>query len=306
MICDYGCGREAKYTFKNGKYCCESWVSYCPKQKEKNKKGQVKRYSLDPKTRKNKIGNCEYCNKEHDGTYASGRFCSKKCARKYSSNIHREMINEKVSATLRNEKYNKEKHIYNLTCLCCENSFQKEIHISSYEQKRFIAICDKCKKTARETDLDNLAFRFWLKFKKQQRTVDEKINKLSWDELPHARKRKKVLEEQNYKCSTCGIEEWNGKLITLSLHHKDGNNKNNSRENLQFLCPNCHTQTETYGIKSLIKRNPSAVGKKQVSDEDLLKYLLESKSIIAGVRKAGITDTRRAKRLLNKYFSLNK
>ena len=28
---------------------------------------------------------CEYCNKEHDGTYGSGRFCSNKCARKFSN-----------------------------------------------------------------------------------------------------------------------------------------------------------------------------------------------------------------------------
>ena len=28
---------------------------------------------------------CEYCGKEHDGSYGSGRFCSSKCARRYSN-----------------------------------------------------------------------------------------------------------------------------------------------------------------------------------------------------------------------------
>ena len=36
-LCDYGCGREAKYPFKNGKWCCENNTSKCPKVKRKNK-----------------------------------------------------------------------------------------------------------------------------------------------------------------------------------------------------------------------------------------------------------------------------
>ena len=48
------------------------------------------------------------------------------------------------------------------------------------------------------------------------------------------------------KCELCGISEWNGKPLVMQLHHIDGNNKNNSLENLQLLCPNCHSQTENY------------------------------------------------------------
>lgn len=43
---------------------------------------------------------CENCNKEHDGSYGSGRFCSCKCARGFSSKEKRHEINEKVSKTL--------------------------------------------------------------------------------------------------------------------------------------------------------------------------------------------------------------
>lgn len=51
------------------------------------------------------------------------------------------------------------------------------------------------------------------------------------------------------KCEECGISEWNKKPIECQLHHKDGNKFNNKLENLKILCPNCHSQTETFGYK---------------------------------------------------------
>ena len=53
-----------------------------------------------------------------------------------------------------------------------------------------------------------------------------------------------------YKCSNCGITEWNGKLLTLQLHHINGNNRDNRLENLTFLCPNCHSQTDNFSGKN--------------------------------------------------------
>lgn len=51
------------------------------------------------------------------------------------------------------------------------------------------------------------------------------------------------------KCEICGTETWLGKPLVLQIHHKDGNHNNNSIDNLQLLCPNCHTQTDTFCSK---------------------------------------------------------
>lgn len=48
------------------------------------------------------------------------------------------------------------------------------------------------------------------------------------------------------KCDVCGLTNWLDKPIVLQLHHIDGNPNNNSLENLQLLCPNCHSQTDNY------------------------------------------------------------
>ncbi|MFZ9472493.1 MAG: HNH endonuclease signature motif containing protein [Sediminibacterium sp.] len=53
------------------------------------------------------------------------------------------------------------------------------------------------------------------------------------------------------KCEQCGIKEWNGKWFPLELEHKDGNKYNNRLDNLLILCPNCHSQTDTYRAKNI-------------------------------------------------------
>ena len=46
------------------------------------------------------------------------------------------------------------------------------------------------------------------------------------------------------KCEICGCYEWQEKILPLELHHKDGNHFNNDFNNLQILCPNCHSIQE--------------------------------------------------------------
>ena len=49
-----------------------------------------------------------------------------------------------------------------------------------------------------------------------------------------------------YKCASCGINDWMGNKIVLEVEHKDGDFQNDREENLEYLCPNCHSQTPTY------------------------------------------------------------
>ena len=53
------------------------------------------------------------------------------------------------------------------------------------------------------------------------------------------------------KCEICGVDEWLGNPISLQLHHIDGDKTNNELNNLQVLCPNCHSQTDNYGSKNI-------------------------------------------------------
>ncbi len=64
-----------------------------------------------------------------------------------------------------------------------------------------------------------------------------------------------LKEERGDVCEDCGIgNEWNGKPLTIQLDHIDGDSDNNELSNVRLICPNCHTQTETWGSKGLGSR----------------------------------------------------
>ena len=61
-----------------------------------------------------------------------------------------------------------------------------------------------------------------------------------------------LLKRADYKCSNCGWDEINKytKKVPLQINHIDGDHTNNVLENLEVLCPNCHSLTENYGSRN--------------------------------------------------------
>lgn len=55
---------------------------------------------------------------------------------------------------------------------------------------------------------------------------------------------------KHYECEICGINEWRDKPLSLQIHHINGDHYDNRLNNLQILCPNCHTQTDNYCSKN--------------------------------------------------------
>lgn len=92
-----------------------------------------------------------------------------------------------------------------------------------------------------------------------------------------------------------------GKPLVLELDHIDGNNQNDQRHNLRYLCPNCHSQTPTFRGKNITIKPKS----EQVSDSDLLEALENEENISQALKKVGLVSRggnyTRAKILLDRF-----
>lgn len=100
-----------------------------------------------------------------------------------------------------------------------------------------------------------------------------------------------------YRCAICGCVEWQGRTLSLELDHINGINNDNRIENLRFLCPNCHSQTTTYGSRNQ-QRNDSDY---EISDDlrDLIEIEYRKRNNIKQVSAAlGIR-----RRVVNKVVS---
>lgn len=148
-LCDYGCGQEAKYFFKNGKQCCSKNHGSCPNRKPSNIPSDSKRY---------KKVNCKYCNKiisqitinKHENTCLlnpnnfkyclncnkqitsidANKFCSRKCSALYTTpgRKHSKETKQKIK-----NGYKRTSKIFSIltitkrltfNCVICKNKFQ--------------------------------------------------------------------------------------------------------------------------------------------------------------------------------------
>lgn len=90
--------------------------------------------------------------------------------------------------------------------------------------------------------------------------------------------KKKLFQEElkEKRCECCGRTEWMDKPINLQLHHINGDNTDNRLENLQILCPNCHSYTDNYCGKNqkLNIKDKDIPKKRTYVDIELLQSLL--------------------------------
>lgn len=121
-----------------------------------------------------------------------------------------------------------------------------------------------------------------MKLKNADRTISKQ--NLFKENCKHQRTvlRRAVIKDNliPYKCAICGLTEWNGKTLSLELDHINGINNDNRLENLRFLCPNCHSQTCTYG-----SRNQKIVEKDYDISDELRNRIIETYEKYRSVQK---------------------
>jgi len=183
MLCDYGCGKEFKFTLKNGKKCCSKRPAGCEVMKKINSDGGKLAYSTE----------------------------------------------KRVSASLR------------------------------------------YKNLSQETK-DKMA---WNR---------GKITNPSFEYAGKGNHKGFLIAEKGHKCESCSLEEWMGKPIALELDHIDGDNKNNVKENLRLLCPNCHSITDTWRGRN-IKSYSNGV---DVTDEMFQEALENTQTIRQALLSLGL------------------
>ena len=185
---------------------------------------------------------CLHCGKE---IAYNKKFCSTSCAAKYN-NAKREISEEirvKISHSLqkRNPNFN---GAYKPLTQRSEVLINEKFH----GEKRY---CKNCGKKLERTQIrfcNNQCQTEYNHKKYIERWKNGEENGLNGEYGLSNHIRNYLLEKNNYKCEKCGWGETNAftGTIPLEIHHIDGDYTNNKEENLQVLCPNCHSLTETH------------------------------------------------------------
>lgn len=76
----------------------------------------------------------------------------------------------------------------------------------------------------------------------------------------HIKRRLKSAGKARDKCDRCGVSRWMGEKLSIQLHHKNGIKYDHREENLEWLCPNCHSLTDTFCGRNNRKRGDSSDG----------------------------------------------
>lgn len=170
---------------------------------------------------------CEYCEKEHDGSYASGRFCSPKCARSFSTSKNRQEINRKRSSSMK-KRYDYINYKGKLITINEYNKITKsyEERIKRRSQLAVEIELEKSPYSEFDTAYNNLGSKkdcYYL-------TKHDDNNKII---------KRAIVPKYRYT-----VEFYLGRRLLFNevIHHVDNNHFNNCIENLMILERKLHTQ----------------------------------------------------------------
>jgi len=246
MFCEYGCKREAKYQFKNGKWCCSENHKKCPGIKHAKtitlkkticplckKSISVSRFKKHYNSCK-KYNICLNCGNKTKNP----KFCNNRCSAIYN-NKHSKKLRKSQDEQIRNGKRNKEYRKQ-------QSLINKEINEKRKKSKKRLCLyCGKkinsfkyCNNTCKSNYIKKVKIEKWLNGELSG-TKKDGYEKFVKDYL---------LEKFDNKYSLCGWGEMNPytKTIPLEIDHINGDAFNSRPENVTLLCPNCHSLTKTY------------------------------------------------------------
>lgn len=138
-------------------------------------------------------------------------------------------------------------------CICCG----KEIIDKANHKRKYCS--NKCQQQQEYIN--------WINKYKKDNSIAQSS---SWGQIP-PQLRRYIFGKFNNKCCKCGWDKINPytKRLPLKVDHIDGNSENNSENNLQLLCPNCHLLTSTYrGANRGFGRNITWIPKRKSAQEE--------------------------------------
>jgi len=139
-----------------------------------------------------------------------------------------------------------------------------------YDEQEFISVCNNANSMLEAATMLGIHFNTFSRIAKKLKCykpnqsgkgINKKMPSINLEEIlkglhPHYQTFKLKIRlfkegiKQN-KCEVCEISEWNNKELNCELDHIDGDRTNHRLENLRILCPNCHSQTETFRAKNI-------------------------------------------------------
>ena len=176
--------------------------------------------------------------------------CGKECKRKFCNNRCSGYFNGRLS---------KQKTIIQSVCKSCGITFKHsksilrkfcschctQVFNNTLRRKYDIKYCQICNKQLNNPHkkfCTKKCFSIYLKSK-----TNYKIE--TGEFVSSSTLRRYLIERRGEKCERCGWTEINPTtdMVPVQVHHKDGHSINNKFENLELLCPNCHSLTSTFG-----------------------------------------------------------